>query len=247
MPNLNDWPLGDSLNHTQEISLKKVTATRRDFLKAAGVSTITLTSSSILANLLSGCATTTSKRLNPKIPYIQPSLEDRVVLSPALSYQKLISWNEPINPTEYFGINCDYIAFTPLDKKSDEGILWVNNEFPTPYLIHKEALGSQKTKEQVIAEQKAVGGSLIHIKHANNQWSVVKNSKYNRRISGETEIPFVNAEILGKKSAIGTFANCAGGVTPWGTILTCEENYDDYYGEVEYTNGKRIKNNKARY
>ncbi len=226
----------------------KNTTTRRDFLKVAGVSTITLTSSSLLANLLGGCSTSAPKRkLNPKIPYIAPSLEDRVVLSPALKYEKLISWGDPINKTEQFGINNDYIAFIPLDKKTDEGILWVNNEFPTPYLIHKQAKASEKNKEQIIAEQKAVGGSLLHVKYSEGKWSVVKNSKYNRRITGETEIPFANAEVLGKKSAIGTFANCAGGVTSWGTVLSCEENYQDYYGETEYKNGLRFKTGKSRY
>ena len=37
---------------------------------------------------------------------------------------------------------------------------------------------------------------------------------------------------------MGTFANCSGGVTPWGSILTCEENYDSFYGETVHENGK---------
>ncbi len=41
-------------------------------------------------------------------------------------------------------------------------------------------------------------------------------------------------KIQGASTAIGTLANCSGGVTPWRSILTCEENYDMFYGELKY-------------
>lgn len=226
----------------------KINPTRREFLKNTGISAITLTSSGLIANLLAGCATPKIKRtLNPNIPFIEPSYEDKIILSKGLEYQKLISWKDPINKKEFFGINNDFIAFIPLEGKANEGIMWVNNEFPTPYLIHKERKSSKKTKEHIVQEQKAVGGSLIHIKKIKDKWELVKNSNYNRRISGETDIPFVGAVIQGKTSAMGTFANCSGGVTPWNTILSCEENYDDYYGEYEYKDGLRIKIDSSKY
>ena len=64
---------------------------------------------------------------------------------------------------------------------------------------------------------------------------MVFNSKYNRRVTGQTRIPFSkNIKIEGESSALGMISNCAGGVTPWGSILTCEENYDSFYGEREH-------------
>lgn len=224
--------------------------TRRDFLKNSGIAAITLTSSHLLSGLLTGCSATpkTSRKVNPNIPTIRPSLEDNVVLSSGLQYQRVISWKDPLNKNDHFGINNDYIAYFPLKGKTNEAILWVNNEFPTPYLIHKERKSSKKNKAQVEAEQYAVGGSLIHIQNKNGQWSLLQDSPYNRRITAKTEIPFANGvEILGKTSAIGTFANCAGGVTPWGTVLSCEENYADYYGEIEHKKNIRIKINSSKH
>lgn len=217
-------------------------SSRRKFLKITGASAVALTSSGLIANLLTSCATAKkAKKLNPNIPFIEPSKEDKVVLSPGLEYHRLISWQDPINKTEQFGTNNDFIAYIPLEGKPDEGIMWVNHESPMPYLTHKQRKISLKTKDHIIQEQKTVGGSLLHIKKENNQWSVVKNSKFNRRITGETEIPFANAEILGKKTAIGTMGNCSGGVTAWGSVLTCEENYPDYWGEIEHTKTGRKK------
>jgi secreted PhoX family phosphatase len=67
------------------------------------------------------------------------------------------------------------------------------------------------------------------------RWSYVTNDPLNRRIDGRTECRIASARpIAGRKTAIGTMANCAGGFTPWGTVLTCEEKVFHYYGDYEY-------------
>ncbi|MBV6655704.1 MAG: DUF839 domain-containing protein, partial [Mameliella sp.] len=69
----------------------------------------------------------------------------------------------------------------------------------------------------------------------NGKWAIVSNDPYNRRITGKTPIKLNwDTPIKGERSAIGTLGNCSGGITPWNTFLTCEENYDGFYGETIY-------------
>ena len=63
----------------------------------------------------------------------------------------------------------------------------------------------------------------------------MKNDPYNRRITAKTPIKLNwDYKIKGKSIVMGTLANCSGGITPWQTFLTCEENYDGFYGETLY-------------
>ena len=160
------------------------------------------------------------------------SNEDNVLLSKELKYDLLIKWQDALNDKDSFGFNNDYINFVPLTKNGHEGILWVNHESPDRFMI-LDKMTDTPTKEEIEKEMYSVGGALVHIKKniKTNLWEYIKNSPYNRRFSALTLIPFAhNAEILGTNVAMGTLGNCAGGKTPWNTILTCEENYDLFYG-----------------
>ena len=200
---------------------------RREFLKFMGKGGLTLG----LLPVINACQSLGLGKSMP-IEAIAPSSEDNLVLSPGLKWNTLISWGDPINKSEQFGFNNDYIAFIPVS--DTEALLWVNHESPSPIFVSKYVRGGKRTKEQVMAEQKVVGGSIIKIVKTDRGWEYIPNAPVNRRIDGTTKIPFANGErIAGKKYAIGTLGNCAGGYTPWGTIITCEENYHDYYGENE--------------
>jgi len=199
------------------------TQNRRQFLKFLGAScaSFPFISRSLIA----------SGSPHKRIPSISSTFEDDLVLAPGFSYSPLVTWNQSISAFDRFGFNCDYTAFTPLDK--NRGILWTNHEYINPLFIHGNSSGP-KTKNQVQQEMYNMGGSLVELVRENDkaEWKINPNSNYNRRITALTEIPFANqVSISGKKSAIGMVANCAGGVTPWGNILTCEENYDGFHGE----------------
>lgn len=192
------------------------------FLTGLGLSSITLTS----------CLSETAKKSFKGLPFspIGYSSADDFILAKGFESSLLISDGDAISTKDYFGTNNDYTAFIPLS--AHEAILWVNHEYPNPLFVSGHVIGTEKTKEMIDKERYSCGGSLVHIVKQGTKWKIKKDSSYNRRITGETEIPLITSrDIAGSKVATGTFANCAGGMTPWKSILTCEENYHDFYGE----------------
>ena len=160
------------------------------------------------------------------------------------------------------GYNCDWIGFLPLpagSKSSDHGLLVVNHEYTNPELMfadymapnpaYAEAGGETEEPEYLVAptqvhvdiELEAHGISVVEIRRgADNVWEVVRDSPYNRRITGTTVVelsgPAAGADLLRTAEdpdglqVIGTLNNCAGGITPWGTIVSAEENFHQYFG-----------------
>lgn len=206
---------------------------RRRFLSfmGRGAALATLAPSAVLA-ACSGDAEAATFQLKP----VSPSLKDDLQLAEGFTYQTLISRGMPINEdgSLTFGDNNDYLALIPDPDDPGKGMLWVNHEALTPLLISGFDYQGEKTKAQVEAEMPYVGGSILRVeKNSDGQWNVIKGDSRNKRLDGWSEIPFSdNTSIAGSTTAIGTFGNCAGGVTPWGNILTCEENTRDYYGDV---------------
>jgi uncharacterized protein len=158
-----------------------------------------------------------------------------------------------------FGYNNDYVGFIPLDGNSEHGLLVVNHEytnaelmFPNFASVGKDDEGKDKvklgeySKELVDIEMAAHGGTIIEIKRENGKWSPVLDGKMNRRITAMTEMQLsgpvagharvkTNADPSGTK-VLGTLNNCAGGITPWGTYLMAEENFNGYFlGELPET------------
>ena len=146
-----------------------------------------------------------------------------------------------------FGYNCDYIAFMPLPKgsaNSDHGLLCVNNEYISPNVMFPgmtgDDAGKTMTREQVDLGMAAMGHSIVEVMLKDDKWLLVEDSPLNRRITANTAMTISGpaaGHALMKTSAdptgtsvLGTSYNCGGGVTPWGTVLTCEEGLSDMFG-----------------
>jgi secreted PhoX family phosphatase len=149
----------------------------------------------------------------------------------------LISWGDIFRGGDRkalrYGFNNDFLAFFPL-RGSREGLLFINHEYPDPFFLHGyKPDGSPKTAAQVQEEQDSVGNSILHVKRrGNGQWKVVSPSHYNRRIYGDRPLLEFTGPRAGDPgigdTANGSVGNCSGGVTPWGTAISCEENFDGY-------------------
>lgn len=185
----------------------------------------------------------TLKRLkNIVLKNLTPSAKDDLLLTEGLSYHTIIKWGDFINDNDTFGFNNDFTCFIPLDENNPkDGLLWVNHEYVNPLFVSNfnyrdyDSPQQHKTLEQIDKEMYNVGGSIIRIKEENGIWKVVKNDPHNRRITAKTPIKINwDSPIKDQSITIGTHSNCSGGITPWNTFITCEENYQDFYGETIY-------------
>jgi uncharacterized protein len=164
-----------------------------------------------------------------------------------------------------FGYNNDYLAYFPMPgapNPSHRGLLVVNHEYTNEELMFpligrqdlKEVGFAKMTAELVGVEMAAHGGSVIEILRENGKWRVVQNSKYARRIDVGTPMEITgpaagharmktNADPTGRQ-VLGMVNNCAGGVTPWGTWLSCEENFHGYFWGKLADNHPEMRNYK---
>ncbi|RYZ95657.1 MAG: DUF839 domain-containing protein, partial [Proteobacteria bacterium] len=150
---------------------------RRRFLEFMGQSAIGLTlASSGVGALLSSCATTGSRETKPQpaIPALLPSVEDKLRLSPGLSYEVLAAWGDELRPGgPRFGFNNDFIAYFPFADHPGEALLCVNHETPNPVFVSNYSdLSISKTRAQVELEMECTGMSVVHVREtAPGRWA----------------------------------------------------------------------------
>ena len=167
----------------------------------------------------------------------------------------LVDATQPFHPAmldvqaqeKRFGYNNDYIAYMPLghgEMASKCGLLCVNHEYSNAYLMFDGLTAENRvvevTDEQVRVMQASLGCSVVEVKQDDKgAWHVITDSQYNKRITATTPID-ISGPARGHRrmqtaanpegdEILGTFSNCAGGVTPWGSVLSAEENFNYHF------------------
>ncbi len=179
---------------------------------------------------------------------------DVPVISPDYEYSVLIPWGTSLTPgvsdsadrpataeeqENRVGIGHDGMWFFPLfggTAGNRRGVLAINHEFGrNSTVLGKDA---PESLEEVRISQAAHGISLVELKKkdAYSPWEIVPG-KSTRRITVNTPVefsgPVAGSPLLDTPAGdapTGTLNNCANGYTPWGTYLTCEENFNGYFG-----------------
>jgi secreted PhoX family phosphatase len=194
------------------------------------------------------------ERRRPELGFeaVAPGRADAVVVPKGYTAEVLIPWGTPLfsdgpawkkdasNPAaeqaQQIGMGHDGMHFFPAPGWAGDrsGLLVLNHEYADQALLFADG-PAPATPEKVQKALAALGVTVVAVALIDGTWQAV-DSPLNRRITGHTPVTFsgpVPADhpaLAGGTPPRGTFANCAHGFTPWGTYLTCEENFDGYFG-----------------
>ncbi|MFI7273633.1 PhoX family protein [Streptomyces sp. NPDC049879] len=187
---------------------------------------------------------------------VPTSTDDALTVPDGYVAQVLIPWGTPVRPSgpawrpdagntaeeqaQQVGMNHDGMHYFPLGRGSEgsrRGLLVLNHEYIDQELLFPDG-PAEMTPEKVAKALAAHGVSVVEIERRGDTWRVAE-SRRARRITGSTPVTFsgpVRADhpaLRADGPPLGTLNNCSNGWTPWGTYLTCEENWNNYFGTTD--------------
>nr|WP_296777202.1 PhoX family phosphatase [Rhodococcus sp. (in: high G+C Gram-positive bacteria)] len=204
---------------------------------------------------------------------VEPNTEDAVVVPEGYEQGVIIRWGDPVvegapafdfdkqtaaAQAKQFGFNNDFAGLLPIEGTDNSYLLVVNHEYTTEPFLFKGYDAENPTREQFDIALAAHGLSVVQVNGESGSGKLTPSfGQYNRRITGTTEFvvtgPAAGSDFLktsvdpsGTK-AFGTFNNCSGGLTPWGTVLSGEENINQYFGNAESVTEPVAAARLARY
>jgi secreted PhoX family phosphatase len=200
------------------------------------------------------------------IPPVDASVDDFVVPS-GYQWAPIIRWGDPILPgaPEFdidnqtpeaqalqYGYNNDYLDIIELQGRGGRhGLLITNHEYTNPVIMFPPAENEAERLQQLRITMAAHGMAVVELEREKKgrPWTYLRSSDYNRRVTASTPFrltgPAAGHDLMKTQddpagtTALGTFGNCAGGTTPWGTVLSGEENFNNYFRSPGTTPGQK--------
>ncbi|WP_458111726.1 PhoX family phosphatase [Arthrobacter sp. R1-13] len=179
---------------------------------------------------------------------------DAVTVPEGFTWKPVIRWGDPLfsdapafdlsNQTaaaqeRQFGYNNDYTDILEIPgSKGRRAVLFANHEYTNDAIMFPPSMPADQVRAVGAA---AHGLSVVELERQNARkpWTYVQDAPLNRRYLNETVYeltgPAAGSELVktvadpSGKAIKGTLGNCAGGTTPWGTILSGEENFQGYF------------------
>lgn len=174
------------------------------------------------------------------------------------SWAPVVRWGDPLmsqavafdsatghdaeNAQYIFGENTDGMWLYSIDGHE---VIAVNHEYGNRKTnLPQNPEGLALSAEDVLMMQRIQGVTVMEVAPKDGGgYGVVVDSPFNRRIDHNTPMriagPAAGSDHLKTEAdpegvlALGTMNNCGSGPTPWGTYLTCEENFNGYFGSTD--------------
>ncbi len=145
------------------------------------------------------------------------------------------------NSDKVFGENTDGMELFVV---GGHQLIAVNHEYVNPEINLPHApKGVPQSADDVKILQNMQGVTVMEVAEGENGWQIVIDSPFNRRIHHNTPMtlsgPAAGSDLVKTEAdaegrdCLGTLNNCGAGKTPWGTYLTCEENFNGYFGSTD--------------
>ena len=207
------------------------------------------------AAALTACATTGGAGPLLGFKSVALSTADLVTVPEGYSAQVIAPWGDPVglsgedhafkadgsntaaHQETQFGMHHDGIHYF-VQEGSKSGLLAMNHEYTDEGLLFADGMATW-TADKVRKAQAAHGVSIFEVEDKGGKWEVVKPSPWARRITANTRTllsgPAAGHALMQTSAdpkgmtVLGTLNNCASGITPWGTYLTSEENFINYF------------------
>ncbi|MFC4603885.1 PhoX family protein [Rhodococcus kronopolitis] len=204
---------------------------------------------------------------------VAPNTEDAVVVPDGYEHAVVIRWGDAVLPGApafdfgnqspqaqgmQFGFNNDFAGLLPVSGTPHTYLLVVNHEYTTEPFMFAGYDPENPTLEQFQTAVAAHGMSVVQVKGAAGSGALTPEfGPSNRRITANSEFlvtgPAAGSEFLVTSAdptgtrVVGTLNNCSGGVTPWGTVLSGEENFNQYFANAELVTDPTVAARLKRY